>query len=67
VQDATAVDQQLVRADPVSSTFIARFFSISLKRRSRKWRLVTYSPSLPKNGEVLMVKSMLIVGSSTLT
>lgn len=28
------------------------------------WREVTYLPSLPKKGELLMVKSMDIVGSS---
>ena len=30
------------------------------------WREVTYLPSLPKNGELLMVKSIDIVGSSIL-
>lgn len=42
----------------------ARFFSNSLSRRSLMCLEVTNLPSLPKNGELLMVKSMLIVGSS---
>ncbi len=50
---------------PVSSTRSARFFSISLKSLSRKCLEVTYFPSLPKNGELLIVNNILIVGSST--
>ena len=46
------------------STRRARFFSNSLSRRSLMCLDVTYLPSLPKNGELLMVNSMLIVGSS---
>ncbi|CUP46016.1 Uncharacterised protein [Segatella copri] len=34
-------------------------------KRSWMWRDVQNLPSLPKNGESLMVKSMLMVGSST--
>ena len=43
----------------------ARFFSNSLLSRSLMWREVQNFPSRPKKGESLMVKSMLIVGSST--
>jgi len=42
----------------------ARFFSNSFSNLSFKWREVTNLPSLPKKGELLMVKSILIVGSS---
>ena len=42
----------------------ARFFSSSRSRRSLMWREVTYLPSLPKKGELLIVKSIDIVGSS---
>gem|GEM_PF-5330564 len=53
-------------AESVSSTRRARFFSVSLYKRSRNWRDVTYLPSRPKNGESLLANNMLIVGSSTL-
>ena len=46
-------------------TLRARFFSSSFSRRSFKCLEVTNLPSFPKNGELLMQKSMLIVGSST--
>ena len=36
-----------------------------LPSSSHMWRDVQNLPSLPKNGESLMVKSMLMVGSST--
>ena len=42
----------------------ARFFSSSRSRRSLMWREVTYLPSLPKKGELLIVKSIDMVGSS---
>ncbi len=46
------------------STRRARFFSSSLSSRSLMWREVTYLPSLPKKGELLIVNNILIVGSS---
>ena len=49
-----------------SSTRNARFFSVSFISLSRKWRDVTNLPSRPKNGELLMLNIILIVGSSTL-
>ena len=48
----------------VSSSFIARFRSSSCSKRSLICLLVTYLPSFPKNGESLIVNSILIVGSS---
>ena len=48
------------------STRRAKFHSNSRSKRSRKWRDVTNLPSRPKKGELLIVKSILIVGSSTL-
>ncbi len=47
------------------STRKAKFLSSSLMRRSCICREVTNLPSLPKNGELLMVNSILMVGSST--
>jgi len=49
----------------VSSTRSATFDLISLVRRSRRLRVVTYLPSLPANGPLLAMNCMLIVGSST--
>ena len=46
------------------STRSARLRSSSLSRRSLRWREVTNLPSRPKKGELLMVKSIDIVGSS---
>src|SRR6056300_965910 len=51
-------------AAPVSSTFRAKFFSVSSWRRSRIFCEVTCFPSLPKKGELLMENSMLMVGLS---
>ena len=48
----------------VFRTRSAKFLSNSFCKRSWIWREVTNFPSLPKNGESLMVKSMLMVGSS---
>ena len=48
----------------VASTRRAKFFSNSRSKRSLMWREVTNLPSLPKKGESLIVKSILIVGSS---
>ena len=56
---------ETLKASPLtSSTRSATSRSTSLKRRSRSWRLPTYFPSRPKNGESLMRKSIEIVGSS---
>ena len=49
----------------IGRTRSARFFSSSLFKRSLMWREVQNLPSFPKKGESLMVKSILIVGSST--
>ena len=49
-----------------STTFNAKFFSVSFINRSLKCLLVTNLPSLPKKGELLIEKSIFIVGSSTL-
>ncbi len=51
-------------AAPVSSTFRAKFFSVSSWRRSRIFCEVTCFPSLPKKGELLMENNMLMVGLS---
>ena len=51
-------------AESVGSTRRARFLSSSRSNRSWTWREVTNLPSLPKKGELLMVKSIDIVGSS---
>ncbi|MCY1234611.1 hypothetical protein D3C87_881030 [compost metagenome] len=51
-------------AESVSPTFIAKFFSNSLVKRSLICLEVTNLPSLPKKGESLIVNNMLIVGSS---
>ena len=47
----------------VSSTRRETSVFNSLKRRSRRWRLVTYLPSRPAKGESLTIKCMAIVGS----
>ena len=49
----------------VGSTRSAKFFCSSASRRSRMCRLVNKSPSRPRNGDVLMVNSNDMVGSST--
>ena len=49
----------------VSSTRSATLVSASRSSRSRIWRLVTYLPSRPANGELFTSNVMLIVGSST--
>ena len=49
---------------PASSTRIETLVSSSLSRRSRRLRDVTYCPSRPANGDVLIVKIIAIVGSS---
>ena len=52
---------------PSSSLFFtrrAKFLSSSFIKRSWIWREVTNLPSLPKNGESLMVNNILMVGSS---
>ena len=51
-------------AEPVSSTFKAKFFSISCIKRSRIFCEVTCLPSFPKNGELLIENNMLMVGLS---
>src|SRR5712691_837275 len=48
---------------PASSTRMETLVSSSLSRRSRRLRDVTYCPSLPENGDVLMVNVIAIVGS----
>jgi hypothetical protein len=53
-----------VSAESVASTRKAKFFSNSFSSRSLRWREVTNLPSFPKKGESLIVKIMLIVGSS---
>ena len=50
----------------VSSTRKLTFVSVSLYKRSRKWRDVTNWPSRPANGLVLTPKVMDNVGSSIL-
>ena len=52
-------------AEFVCFTLRAKFFSSSFSNLSLMCLDVTNFPSLPKNGESLIVKSMLIVGSST--
>jgi len=52
---------------PMSSTLSETLVSNSLSRRERRSREVTYWPSLPANGEVLMVKTIVRVGSSILS
>ena len=47
-----------------SSTLSETLVSSSFCRRSRRLREVTYCPSRPAKGEVLMVNCMAIVGSS---
>ena len=49
---------------PVSSTRSETLVRSSFARRSRRLREVTYCPSRPAKGEVLMVNSIPIVGSS---
>ena len=51
-------------AESVGTTRNARFLSNSFCKRSNIWREVTNLPSLPKNGELLIVKSIDMVGSS---
>ena len=51
-------------AAPVSSTFSAKFFSVSNCKRSRIFCEVTCLPSFPKNGELLIENNMLMVGLS---
>ncbi len=48
----------------VSSTFSATLLSSSLKSRSRRFRLVTYLPSLPTNGESFTLNIIVSVGGS---
>lgn len=56
---------ETLNASPLtSSTRSATSRSTSLNRRSRSWRLPTYLPSLPKNGESLMRNIIEMVGSS---
>ena len=52
-------------ASSLSFTRIATLPSVSLKRRSRIWREVTFLPSRPPSGPSLMRKVMLRVGGST--
>ena len=54
-----------ISASSVSSTRKATFTNNSLVKRSRIWRLVTNLPSVPANGDVFTIKSMVNVGSST--
>src|ERR1035438_308848 len=49
---------------PNSSTRMETLVSSSLSSLSRRLREVTYVPSRPTNGEVLMVNVMAMVGSS---
>ena len=49
---------------PASSTRMETLVSSSLSSRSRRLREVTYWPSRPEKGEVLMVNAMAMVGSS---
>ncbi len=51
----------------IGSTRRATFRSSSLRSRSRRCWLVTYFPSRPANGDVLMLNTIWIVGSSTVT
>ena len=48
----------------VSSTFSATLLSSSLNSRSRRFRLVTYLPSLPTNGESFTLNIIVSVGGS---
>ena len=54
-------------AESVSSTRMATLVSTSLKRRSRRFREVTYLPSRPAKGELFTRKFMDTVGSSIFT
>ena len=51
-------------SDVPSSILSAKFFSNSWYNLSLKCLEVQYFPSLPKNGELLIVNNILIVGSS---
>ncbi|CAI8166320.1 MAG: Uncharacterised protein [Bacteroidota bacterium] len=51
-------------AESVGSNRMAKFRSSSRSNLSLMWREVTNFPSLPKNGESLMVNNILMVGSS---
>ena len=51
-------------AESVGTTRKARFLSSSFIKRSYIWRDVTNLPSFPKNGELLIVNNIDIVGSS---
>ena len=59
-------DTRNTSASSVSSTRNATLVSNSLVKRSRIWREVTNLPSVPANGEVFTIKSIVKVGSSTL-
>ena len=59
-------DTRNTSASAVSSTRKATLVSNSRVKRSRIWRLVTNLPSVPANGDVFTIKSMVKVGSSTL-
>ena len=48
------------------ATRMETLYRVSFSRRAFIWRLVTSLPSVPARGEVLMEKSMDMVGSSTL-
>ena len=65
VQLAAAVDAELVRDRRSPRRAARRCVSASRSSRSRIWRLVTYLPSRPQNGELFTSNVMLIVGSST--
>ena len=56
--------ETLKASGDTKSTLSPTFTSSSRSRYSRSWRLVTYFPSLPANGELLTRKLTVIVGSS---
>ena len=55
----------MMSVDSVLAILIDTLPRISFCKRSRKWRLVRYLPSLPANGEVLTPKLIRNTGSST--
>ena len=55
----------MTSGESVSNKRIDTLPRISRCRRSRKWRLVTYVPSRPENGDELTAKLMRSTGSST--